>query len=263
MGGRTILYGIHPVREAIRAGRSLSCLYVLDGRRDSAVEDIVRDARRIGSPVRFEPKRRLDELARTDKHQGLVAVVAAQQAVSLEELVERAGSDAARPPALVILDEVEDPQNLGAVIRTADAAGAHGVIIPERRSAGLTPAVAKASAGALSHLPVVRVPNLRNAIDRLKKAGIWVMGLDVRGEVPYWEVDWRVPVALVAGAEGKGIRPLVREQCDRLVSLPMQGRVESLNVSVSVGVVLYEMVRQRLGDRARNDPSNSNRRLAK
>jgi 23S rRNA (guanosine2251-2'-O)-methyltransferase len=255
MGGQTILYGLHPVREAIRAGRSLRCLYVLDGRRDSATEDVIQAARRAGSPVRFEPRQRLDDLARTGKHQGLVAVVAAQPSVTLEDLVERCGADASWPAAIVILDEVADPQNLGAVIRTSDAAGVHGVIIPERRSAGLTPAVAKASAGALSHLPVVRVTNLRNAIDRLKKAGIWVMGLDARGEVPYWKADWRAPVALVAGAEGKGIRPLVRAQCDRLVSLPMRGRVDSLNVSVSVGVVLYEMVRQRLGKGAGPGPS--------
>ena len=258
MSDKAILYGVHPVREALRAGRALSCLYVLDGRRDSTTEDLILAAKRMGSPVRFESRRRLDELARTEKHQGLVAVVAAREAMSLEDLISRIAGPAGPewPAALVILDEVEDPQNLGAVIRTSDAAGVHGLIIPERRSAGLTPAVAKASAGALSHLPVVRVPNLRNATDRLKKAGIWIMGLDARAETPYWKIDWRVPVALVAGAEGKGIRPLVREQCDQLASLPMRGKVGSLNVSVSVGIVLYEMVRQRLAGRPGSLPSN-------
>ena len=186
-------------------------------------------------------------MAKTVKHQGVVAIVAAQGAVSLDDLLDRlkTRADPSWPPLLVILDEVEDPHNLGAVIRTAEAAGAHGVIIPERRAAGLTPAVAKTSAGALSHLPVARVGNLGQAMARIKEAGIWVMGLEVHAKMSYWEADWKTPVALVAGAEGKGLRPLVKERCDQLISLPMRGRMDSLNVSVAVGIVLYEIIRQR------------------
>jgi 23S rRNA (guanosine2251-2'-O)-methyltransferase len=173
--------------------------------------------------------------------------MAAQPATTFDDLMDQIKemADPSWPPLLAVLDGVEDPHNLGAVIRTAEAAGAHGVIIPERRAAGLTSAVAKASAGALSHLPVARVGNLAQAMEKIKEAGIWLFGLDTQAKTAYSEADWKGPVALVAGAEGRGLRPLVKEQCDQLVSLPMRGRVESLNVSVAVGIVLYEIVRQR------------------
>ncbi len=247
MKSPTTLYGVHPVREALRAGRAIDRLYLLRGRRDPETEDLTQSAKDGGSSVQYEPRELLDRLAGTTKHQGVVAIVAAQGAVSLDDLLDRlkTRADPSWPPLLVILDEVEDPHNLGAVIRTAEAAGAHGVIIPERRAAGLTPAVAKTSAGALSHLPVARVGNLGQAMARIKDAGIWVMGLEVHAEKPYTEIDWRMPVAIIAGAEGKGLRPLVKERCDQLISLPMRGRMDSLNVSVAVGIVLYEIIRQR------------------
>lgn len=247
MEGPTIIYGFHPVQEALRAGRPIDRLYLLRGRRDPQIDDLTRSAKATGASIHYEERAALDRLAKTVKHQGVVAVVAAQAAVSLDDLLDRlkTRADPSWPPLLIILDEVEDPHNLGAVIRTAEAAGAHGLIIPERRAVGLTPAVAKTSAGALSYLPVARVGNLAQAMAGLKEAGIWLMGLEVHAKRSYWEIDWRMPVALVAGAEGRGLRPLVKEQCDQLISLPMRGRMDSLNVSVAVGIVLYEIIRQR------------------
>ena len=246
MGGQTILYGIHPVCEALRAGRPIARLYLLRGRHDAKMNKIIQSVRAKDVSVHFESRTVLDRIAGTDRHQGIVAMIAAQASVSMDDLLDGIkAADSLWPPLLIVLDQVEDPQNLGAVIRTAEASGAHGVIIPERRSTGLTPAVAKVSAGALSHLPVAKVKNLRHAMDQLKKAGIWLLGLDIGAPKAYWKVDWRLPVALIAGSEDKGLRPLIRDGCDELVALPMRGRVGSLNVSVAVGVVLYEIVRQR------------------
>jgi 23S rRNA (guanosine2251-2'-O)-methyltransferase len=243
----TLLYGFHPVREALLAGRPIDRLYLLRGRFDSRMEDLIQSARKSGASVQFQPRVFLDRLAKTEKHQGLVAVLAAQAAVSVRDLLNglKRASDPAWPPLLVLLDEVEDPRNLGAVVRTAEAAGAHGLIIPERRAAGLTPTVAKASAGATALLPVARVVNLGRAMEEVKEAGLWVFGLDTEGKEVYWEADFRQPVALIAGAEGKGLRQKVKEACDHLVRIPMRGRVGSLNVSAAMAVVLYEVVRQR------------------
>jgi 23S rRNA (guanosine2251-2'-O)-methyltransferase len=242
-----ILFGIHPILEAIEAGRRLRQLYVATGRRDARTEDLISAAKRKGASIHYESRDRLDEWAKTEKHQGVVAMVEPRGPVQLETLIDqmKGSRDKPWPPLVVMLDEIEDPNNLGAVIRTAEAAGADGLVIPSRRSAGVTPAVEKASAGAVSHLPVVQVANLRQAMDSLKKGGLWIYGLDAGAGTIYWDVDGKVPVTLVAGAEGKGLRPLVREQCDQLISLPMRGRVASLNVSVSVGIVLYDIVRQR------------------
>jgi 23S rRNA (guanosine2251-2'-O)-methyltransferase len=246
VAGQTILYGIHPIREALRAGRPFTRLYLLHGRLDPKMNHLVQSVKAMGVSVHIESRPVLDRIAGTDKHQGIIAMIAAKPLASLDDLLSGIEfADSVWPPLLVVLDQIEDPQNLGAVIRTAEASGAHGVIIPERRSAGLTPAVAKVSAGALSHLPVAKVGNLRQAMDQLKKAGVWLLGLDVGATRAYWEVDWRAPVALIAGSEDKGLRPLIRDGCDELVALPMRGRVGSLNVSVAVGVVLYEIVRQR------------------
>lgn len=243
----TILFGLHPVLEALESGRRVRQVYVATGRRDAGTEELMRAARKKGTAVVFEARERLDEWAGTRKHQGVVAVAEPARPVELEDLLAamKEAADPSWPPLLVILDEVEDPNNLGAVVRTAEAAGANGVVIPMRRAAGLTPAVAKASAGAVSHLPVVRVVNLRQAMEKIKEAGLWIFGLDASAETDYWRADWKVPAALVAGAEGKGLRPIVKEQCDQLVRMPMRGRVASLNVSVSVGIVLYDVVRQR------------------
>ncbi len=240
------LNGIHAVREALAAGRRLQSVLVARGRHGDRLEEIVRLAKRQGVPVRFEDRVQLDRAAGTREHQGVVALPAARAAISisLEELLARPNAQKA-PGLLVLLDGVEDPQNLGAVVRTALAAGAGGVIIPERRAAGLTDAVARASAGAVAHLPVVRVVNLARAMQELKKAGYWLVGLDERGDRHHSDVDMTVPVALVLGGEGQGLHQLVRERCDFVVSIPTRGPVLSLNVSVAAGIALFEVVRQR------------------
>jgi 23S rRNA (guanosine2251-2'-O)-methyltransferase len=239
-----IIYGIHPVLEQLRAGRTVERLYLLRGRRDRRMAEVEKAASKAGAALRYEDRLQLDRMAGTTHHQGVVAMVGEQGYVELEALLERskAGSHA---PLLVLLDEVEDPHNVGAIIRTAEAAGAQGILIPARRSAGLTPTVVKASAGAVAHLPVARVGNVAQTIDALKTARIWVTGLTAEAPTVYTAVDWTVPSVLVAGAEGKGLRQLVKERCDQLASIPLLGRVDSLNVSVAVGVVLYEIVRQR------------------
>ena len=208
--------------------------------------EIVSLAKRNGVPVRFEDRAQLDRAAGTRDHQGVVALVAARSSMSLEDVLAQKGTKSA-PGLLVILDGVEDPQNLGAIIRTALAAGADGVIIPERRAAGLTEAAARASAGAVAHLPVARVKNIARTMEELKESGYWIVGLDERADRRHTEVDLAGPIALVLGGEGKGLHELVRERCDFLVSIPTTGPVGSLNVSVAAGVALFEVVRQRTG----------------
>ncbi len=218
------LTGIHAVREALEASQPLDSLIVAKGSHGNRIEELVRLARQHGIPVRFEERIQLDRTAGTREHQGVVAIVAASPAASFEDL---------------------DPQNLGAIVRTSLAAGAQGVVIPERRAAGLTDSVARASAGALAHLPVARVKNLSRAMEEMKEAGYWLVGLDERAEKHHTEVDFKIPVGIVLGGEGKGLHALVRERCDFLVSIPTTGPVRALNVSVAAGVVLFEAVRQR------------------
>lgn len=238
-----VLYGIQAVREAIRAGaRPLSrlLLVAVTGR----LGELAQLARAARIPVRVEPRQALDRLAGHDKHQGVVAVIAAT-AYADEEGILAAAQASPEPPLLVVLDGVEDPHNLGAVLRSAEAAGAHGVFIPERRAVGLTPVVAKASAGAVEHLRIARVGNLSRLIERVQEAGIWVYGLDPQATASYTELDLTGPVALVLGGEGKGIRQGVLEKCDGRAAIPMRGRVSSLNVSAAAAIVLFEVVRQR------------------
>ncbi len=244
-----LLYGLHPVLEALRAKDcGLHRIYLEQGRRGRAVEEILDLARARHVPVAFEPREGLDRRAGTARHQGAVGVAAAKAYLSLDDLLESiSGLDA---PLLLVLDGIEDPHNLGAILRTAEAAGAQGVILPTRRAVGLTAAVAKVSAGAVEHLPVARVVNLSQAIERLKEARFWIYGLDAKGSRSYAEVDYRGPVALVVGGEGRGMRPLVAGRCDGTVRIPMRGKVESLNVSVATAVVLYEILRQRAGTNA-------------
>lgn len=237
------LTGIHAVREALEAGRALDRLVVARGRHGERIEELVRLARTKNVPVRFEERAQLDRLAGGRDHQGVVALAAARGAAELADILGAPNE----PRLVVLLDGVEDPHNLGAVIRTALAAGAAGVVIPERRAAPLTEAVARASAGALAHLPVARVKNLARAMEELKEAGYWLVGLDERAEKRVTEVDLAGRVAIVLGSEGKGLHELVRKQCDFLVSIPTVGPVRSLNVSVAAGVVLFEAVRQRAG----------------
>jgi 23S rRNA (guanosine2251-2'-O)-methyltransferase len=241
------LTGIHAVREALEAGRALDRIVIARGRQDNRVEQIIQLARERNIPVRFEQRGQLDRLADSSDHQGVVAVAAARETTTLEDILAKANAGAGRggKGLIVLLDGVEDPHNLGAVIRTALAAGAHGVVIPERRAAGLTDTVARASAGALSHLPVAKVTNLPRAMEELKQAGYWLVGLDERAEKSYTEVDYSSPVGIVLGGEGKGLHELTRKRCDFVVSLPTVGPVKSLNVSVASGVVLFEVLRQR------------------
>ncbi|MBZ5539598.1 MAG: 23S rRNA (guanosine(2251)-2'-O)-methyltransferase RlmB [Acidobacteriia bacterium] len=237
--------GINAVREALEAGRALDRIVIARGRQDTRIEKIVQLARERDVPVRFEDRGQLDRLASTQDHQGVVALGAARAACTFEDVMERAAADTERKGLIVLLDGVEDPHNLGAIIRTALAAGAHGVVVPERRAAGLTDTVARASAGALAHLPVARVTNLARTMEEMKKAGYWLIGLDESAEKSYTEADYSSPVGIVLGGEGKGLHELTRKRCDFVVSLPTTGPIRSLNVSVAAGVVLFEAVRQR------------------
>ena len=237
-----ILSGIHPVAEALRAKRPLERILVAQGAGGPRMQEIIDMARRAGVPVRFEPRGALDRLAGSAAHQGVVAMGAANKYADFAAVVS---SQLALLPLIVVLDGVEDPHNLGAVIRTALAAGAHGVIIPERRAVGLTDTVARASAGAIAHMPVAKVTNLAQTIEELKEAGYWLIGLDERADKSYTEADYTSPVGIVLGGEGKGLHDLTRKRCDFVVSLPTTGPVKSLNVSVAAGVVLFEALRQR------------------
>jgi 23S rRNA (guanosine2251-2'-O)-methyltransferase len=243
------LTGIHAVREALEAGRAFDRIVIAKGRQDTRIEEIVQVARRQNVSVRFEDRGQLDRLADSKDHQGIVALVAARSAGTLDEILDAANAGAGRGEKglIVLLDGVEDPHNLGAIIRTSLAAGAHGVVIPERRAVGLTDTVARASAGALAHLPVAKVTNLARTMEDLKEAGYWLVGLDEHGDKNYTEVDYRSPVGIVLGGEGKGLHELTRKRCDFVVSLPTVGPVKSLNVSVAAGVVLFEAIRQRRG----------------
>lgn len=231
-----ILSGIHPVAEALRAKHTLERLLVAQGAGGPRVQEIIDLARRASIPVRFEPRAALDRLAGTSAHQGVVAMAAAQRYADLDGV--------ATCEMLVVLDGVEDPHNLGAIIRTAHAAGAGAVVIPERRAAGVTDVVAKAAAGALEHLPVVRVTNINRALEELKQRGFWIYGLDERGAETYDQVEYASPAAVVLGGEGKGLHEQVRKHCDALVRIPVTGPISSLNVSVAAGVMLFEWRRR-------------------
>src|ERR1700739_4857790 len=237
--------GIPAVKEALEAARPLEYVLVAKGRQDTRAEEIVQLARRNGIPVRFEERGQLDRASGTRDHQGVVAIGAARAASTFEDILANANKERANPGLIVLLDGVEDPHNLGAIIRTALAAGAHGVVIPERRAAGLTDTVARASAGALAHLPVAKVTNLVRAMEDLKEAGYWLGGPGEKGGKNYTDIDYTTPTGIVMGGEGDGLHELTRKSCAFLVSLPTTGPVKSLNVSVATGVVLFEALRQR------------------
>jgi 23S rRNA (guanosine2251-2'-O)-methyltransferase len=232
-----ILAGIHPVAEALRAGRPLERVLVAKGAGGPRLQEIIDLARQGAVPLRFEPRPALDRLAGSAAHQGVVALGASQRYRSLDEI-------AATARLLVFLDGVEDPHNLGAVIRTAHAAGADAIVIPERRAAGLTETVAKAAAGALEHLPVVRAGNLNRALDDIKKRGFWIYGVDERGTEDYDRIEYASPAAMVLGGEGKGMHEMVRKRCDAIVRIPVAGKISSLNVSVAAGIVLFDWKRR-------------------
>jgi len=232
-----VLSGIHPIAEALRAGHPLERILIAQGAGGPRLQEIIDLARKSGIPVRFEPRAALEKLAGTSAHQGIVALGAARKYAGLDSVAEA--------EMLVVLDGVEDPHNLGAIIRTAHAAGAGAVIIPERRAVGVTDVVAKAAAGAIEHLPVVRVTNINRALEELKERGYWIYGLDERGEQPHDQTDFAQRSVLVLGGEGKGLHEQVRKNCDVIVRIPMAGKIASLNVSVAAGVVLFEWRRRR------------------
>ena len=236
--------GRNAVLEAFRSGRCVDKLFILDGCQDGPVRTIAREARKKDTIINYVSKERLDQLSETRAHQGVIAQVAAYEYSTVEEILEKA-EEKGEPPFLVLLDNVEDPHNLGAIIRTANLAGAHGVIIPKRRSVGLTSTVAKTSAGALNYTPVAKVTNLVRTIEELKEKGIWFVCADMGGESMY-RLNLTGPIGMIVGNEGEGVSRLVREACDFTASIPMKGDIDSLNASVSAGVLAYEIVRQRL-----------------
>lgn len=236
------VYGVLPVLEALRAGGSrIERIVIADGARHERLREVIEAARRLNIPVRREPRAGLDRMSGKANHQGVLAVAAAAGYADEVELLSRITPQT----LLVLLDGVEDPHNLGAIIRSAECAGATAVIIPERRAAHLTEVVAKTSAGAIEYLPVARVTNLASFIEQLKKQNVWVVGVESSGEMSYTDYDYSGALAVVFGGEGQGLHRLVRERCDVVVSIPMHGRIGSLNVSVAVGVVLFEAVRRR------------------
>jgi 23S rRNA (guanosine2251-2'-O)-methyltransferase len=243
-----VVYGLNPVRELLRAGASeVSELWLAEGgTRAAAFADLERRARSAGAKVRGAPRQKLDRLAGTDRHQGVVAVVAEFRYAAVEDLLARA-AESGHPPLLVVLDGIEDPHNLGAIVRSTHALGGHGVVIPRDRAVGVTPVVAKASAGAIERSAVARVTNLAQALESLKEAGVWSVALAADGERPLAALDLRGPTALVLGSEGDGLRPLVRRRCDFSARIPMKGDLDSLSVSASAAVALYEAARQRGG----------------
>ncbi|MGI6007378.1 MAG: 23S rRNA (guanosine(2251)-2'-O)-methyltransferase RlmB [Ruminococcus sp.] len=238
-----LIEGRNAVLEAFRSGRSVDKLYVLDRCEDGPVRTIVREAKKQKTVIHYVEKSRLDHLSESGKHQGVIAFAAAYEYSSVEQMLENA-REKKEAPFLILLDGIEDPHNLGAIIRTANQAGAHGVVIPKRRAVGLTATVAKASAGALNYTPVARVTNLVSVIESLKKEGLWFVCADMGGTVMY-DLDLKGPIGLVVGNEGEGVSRLVREKCDFVASIPMHGDIDSLNASVAAGILAYEIVRQR------------------
>jgi len=237
-----IIAGRHPVLEAIRSGRTIH--KVMFGEGAQGIGPVLAEAKAAGIVTQQVDKRKLDQAAVGVRHQGIVAMVAERAYAELEDLFAAAEASG-QPPLFVLLDEIEDPHNLGSILRTVDCAGAHGVIVPKRRSAGLTATVAKTSAGAIEHVPVARVTNLSQTIDELKERGVWIAGADGSAERDVYGTDLKMPLAIVIGNEGKGLGRLVRERCDFLVKVPMFGQINSLNASVAASLLLYEAVRQR------------------
>lgn len=240
-----MIEGRNAVTEALRSGTAIDKIYLAKGETDRTLSRIAAEARKAGVVVVESDRRKLDAMSLTHSHQGIIAIAAVRAYATVEDILSIASARGEKP-LLVVCDEISDPHNLGAIIRTAECAGAHGVIIPKRRSAGLTAVVAKSSAGAVSYLPVARVPNIPSLLKDLKKQGIWVFGAAAEGTVPLYGADFKNAAAIVIGSEGDGMTRLVRESCDFLVSIPMKGQISSLNASAAAAILLYEAVRQRL-----------------
>lgn len=236
--------GRNAVLEAFRSGKTIDKLFILDGCQDGTIKSIVREAKKTDAIINYVDKERLDRLAGTGHHQGVVAIGAAYEYAEVDDILASA-KEKGEDPFIFILDEIEDPHNLGAIIRTANLAGAHGVIIPKRRAVGLTATVAKTSAGAINYTPVAKVTNISQTIEELKKQGLWFVCADMGGETMY-NLNLKGPIGLVIGNEGNGVSRLVKDKCDFIASIPMKGDIDSLNASVAAGVLAYEIVRQRL-----------------
>ena len=236
--------GRNAVLEAFRSGKTIDKLFVLDGCQDGPVKSITREARKHDTIITYVAKERLEQMSETGKHQGVIAVSAAYEYASVDDIMENA-KEKGEAPFVIILDGIEDPHNLGAIIRTANLAGAHGIIIPKRRAVGLTPTVAKTSAGAINYTPVAKVTNISNTIKELKDQGMWFVCADMGG-TPMYDLNLTGSIGLVIGNEGEGVSKLVKENCDMVASIPMKGDIDSLNASVATGVLTYEIVRQRL-----------------
>ena len=239
----SVIEGRNVVLEALRSGQTIDKIFVLDGCMDGPVRTIVRDAKKQNILINFVKKERWDQMSETGKHQGVIAYIAAYDYASVDDIMNLA-KEKGEDPFVILLDEIEDPHNLGAIIRTANQAGAHGVIIPKHRAAGLTATVARASAGAINYTPVAMVTNMSATIEALKDMGMWFVCADMGGERMY-DLNLKGPIGLVIGNEGKGISPLVKKNCDMVASIPMKGDIDSLNASVACGILAYEIVRQR------------------
>lgn len=235
--------GRNAVLEALRAGKPIDKLYVLDGCPDGPVRTIIREAKKGDTIINYVKKERLDQLSETGHHQGVIAMAASYEYATVEDILEKA-REKGEAPFIFVLDNIEDPHNLGAMIRTANLAGAHGVIIPKRRAVGLTPTVARTSAGAINYTPVAKVTNLKQNMEQLKKEGMWFVCADMDG-TPYYQMDLKGPMGLVIGNEGEGVSRLIKETCDFVASIPMKGDIDSLNASVAAGVLAFEIARQR------------------
>lgn len=241
-----MIEGRNPVLEAIQSGRDINKLMVADGQKEGSIKKIIAKAKEKGIVISYVDRQKINGLSQSDNHQGVIAFVAAYDYKDLEDLLNEV-QEKEEAPFFIILDEINDPHNLGSIMRTADAVGAHGIIIPKRRAVGLTPVVAKTSAGAIEYVPVCRVTNLARTIDTLKERNIWIAGADMTGEQTHFQADFKGAIALVMGNEGQGLSRLVKEKCDFLVNIPMIGKVSSLNASVAASVIMYEIFKQRQG----------------
>ena len=240
------LEGRNALTEALRSGRTIDKVFIAAGETDRGLQRLAAQAKEAGAVVVPVDRRKLDAMSTTHAHQGVITLAAAHAYATIDDILQEA-ADRGEAPLIVICDELTDPHNLGAIMRSAECAGAHGVIIPKRRSVGLTAVVAKASAGAVEYMKVARVTNINNAIADLKEKGVWVFGTAAEGSIPMYKADLKIPAAIVIGNEGDGMSPLVRKNCDVIVHIPMKGRISSLNASAAASILLYEAVRQRLG----------------
>jgi 23S rRNA (guanosine2251-2'-O)-methyltransferase len=244
LGDNDKLEGRNSVMEALKANRTINKLFVVKGEREGSIRQIIAIARQKGIIITEVEKNVLDSMSTSRSHQGVIAFVSVKEYVEVDDILQ-AAQEKGQPPFLIILDEITDPHNFGAILRTANAVGAHGVIIPKRRAIGLTSAVSKASAGAVEYVPVSRVTNIAQTIEYLKKNNVWVVGTDATGDKAFFESDLKGPIALVVGSEGEGMGKLIREKCDFVVNIPMQGEISSLNASVAAAIVMYEILKQR------------------